>query len=309
MFILETKHLILGVTKKPSFKGLHIMKQALLVVNPFSGNKRGMRVADLIAKKLRSHFHITIYVSNAPGDAAKAIRERQESLDAVFVVGGDGTVNEVLQVVVNTPLALGLFPVGSGNATAYELGNLTMQIAIRKILNNNIKTYDCGLINGRYFMNIVGAGFDTVVADDFAKKETRGVPAYVHLIIKHYFNYNPLKISMNNGEKKWRRTVFMVNIANMRQLGNFAFTAPMAKPNDGLLDLCIIKPFPKAFTSDLLIRLFSRNLDKSRYYEHTPVKNVTIKGDFSHANVDGEHIKVDGIMDISIVPQSVHLYS
>lgn len=285
------------------------MKQALLVVNPFSGNKRGMRVADLIAKKLRSHFDITIYVSNAPGDAAKAIVKRQDVLDAVFVVGGDGTVNEVLQVVVGTSIALGLFPVGSGNATAYELGNITMQIAIRKIINNNIKVYDCGKINGRYFMNIAGTGFDTVVANDFAKKENRGLPGYVHLILKHYFNYSPLKITMNDGEHKWRRTVFMVNIANMRQLGNFAFTAPMAKPSDGILDLCIIKPFPKAFTSDLLLRLFSRNLDKSRYYEHTAVKQVVIKGDFSHANVDGEHIQVDGVMDISIIPQSVHLYS
>lgn len=285
------------------------MKQALLAVNPFSGNKRGMRVADLIAKKLRPKFDITIYVSNAPGDVARAINKRKDSLDAVFVVGGDGTVNEVLQVIVGTDIALGLFPVGSGNATAYELGNLTMQLAIRKILSDNIKTYDCGKINDRYFMNIAGTGFDTVVASDFAQKETRGLPGYVHLILKHYFNYSPVQLTINDGERKWRRKVFMVNIANMRQLGNFAFTAPMAKPNDGILDLCIVKPFPKAFTSDLLLRLFSRNLDKSRYYEHTPVRNVIIKGDFTHANVDGEFIPVDGVMDITVVPQSVKLYS
>jgi len=285
------------------------MKQALLVVNPFSGNKRGMRVASLISKRLRSHFDITIYVSNAPGDAAKAIEARKDVLDAVFVVGGDGTVNEVLQVVVGSSIALGLFPVGSGNATAYELGNITLQLAIRKIINDNIKVYDCGRVNGRYFMNIVGTGFDTVVANDFAKRNMRGLPGYVHLILKHYFNYSPLRITMNDGENTWTRTVFMVNIANMRQLGNFAFTAPMAKPNDGILDLCIIKPFPKAFTSDLLLRLFSRNLHRSRYYEHWPVSNVVIRGDFSHANVDGEYLEVNGLMDISVVPQSVCLYS
>lgn len=285
------------------------MKRALLVVNPFSGNKRGMRVADLISKKLRPHFDISIYVSNAPGDAAKTISDRINELDAVFVVGGDGTMNEVLQVVVNTHLTLGLFPVGSGNATAYELGNLTMKMAIRKIISNNIKVYDCGKINDRYFMNIAGTGFDTVVASDFASKVKRGLPGYVHLIIKNYFKYTPLTISMDDGSKKWQREVFMVNIANMRQLGNFAFTAPMAKANDGILDLCIIKPFPKAFTSDLLLRLFSRNLDKSRYYEHTEVKNVVIKGDFTHANVDGEHIQVNGVMDISVIPQSVKIYS
>ncbi len=285
------------------------MKKALLLVNPFAGNKRGIHLAGLIEKRLQTYFDIRIFVSNAPGEAAATLREEAQSIDAVFVVGGDGTVNEVLQVVVGTHLVLGIFPVGSGNATAYELGILTMQQGIKKIIQGKVKTYDCGCVNGRYFMNIVGTGFDTVVAHEFAEKEHRGLPGYVHLILKNYFTYSPLKIKINDTKTKWRRKIFMVNIANMRQLGNFAFTAPMAKADDGILDLCIIKPFPKAFTSDLLFRLFSRNLDKSRYYEHTPIKHVVIKGKFTHANVDGEAVFVDGIMNISVVPGSVKIYS
>lgn len=285
------------------------MKPALLVVNPFSGNKRGMRVADIIAKRLRPHFKLSIFVSNAPGDAAAAVLKHKNDIEVVFVAGGDGTVNEVLQVVVNTPLILGLFPVGSGNATAYELGILTMQIGIRKIIQGRVKSYDCGSVNGRYFMNIVGTGFDTTIANDFAKKELRGLQGYVRLILKHYFSFKPLKIMIDDGERKWHRKVFMVNIANMRQLGNFAFTAPMAKPNDGILDLCILKPFPKAYTSDIIMRLFSLNLDKSRFYEHTPVREVKIKGNFTHANVDGESIEVDGEMNVYMVPESVKIYS
>ncbi len=285
------------------------MKPALLVVNPVSGNKRGLRVANLIAKRLRPYFKLTIFVSNAPGDAAKEVEKQKDVIEVVFVVGGDGTLNEVLQVVVNTSLTLGLFPVGSGNATAYELGILTMQTGIRKIKQGKVKSYDCGCINGRYFMNIAGTGFDTAIANEFTKKENRGLQGYVRLILKHYFRYKPLIININDGGVKWQREVFVVNIANMRQLGNFAFTAPMAKPDDGILDLCILKPFPKAYTSDIIMRLFSLNLDKSRFYEHTPVRNITIKGDFTHANVDGESIEVNGRMDISIVPQSVKIYS
>lgn len=286
-----------------------LKKNALLVVNPFAGNKRGMRIADLIAKRLRPVLSISIFVSNAPGDAARVITERLGFIDVVLVVGGDGTVNEVLQVVVGTPLILGLFPVGSGNATAYELGIITIKLGIRKVIQNKVRTYDCGRMNDRYFMNITGTGFDTVVAAEFDKREQRGLPGYVHLILKNYFTYKPLKLMLDDGNRKWRRKVFMVNIANMRQLGNFAFTAPMAKPNDGILDLCIIKPFPKAYTSDLILRLFSRNLDTSRYYEHTPVQQLTITGQFTHANVDGESILVNGEMNISIVPSSVSIYS
>jgi len=285
------------------------MTPALLVVNPFSGNKRGMRAAQLIAKRLRPHFDLSIFVSNAYGEAASEIQKRQHEIEVVFVVGGDGTVNEVLQVVVNTHLTLGLFPVGSGNATAYELGIFTMKIGIRKILQGRIKSYDCGRVNGRYFMNIAGTGFDTEVAKDFAQQNHRGLQGYVRLILKHYFRFKPLNITIETGNQKWEKKAFMVNIANMRQLGNFAFTAPMAKPNDAILDVCLLKPFPKAYTSDIIMRLFSLNLDKSRFYEHYPVKEVLIKGDFTHANVDGESIRVNGKMNIAVVPKSVKIYA
>lgn len=288
---------------------MSVKSKALLVVNPFSGNKRGVRVADMIYKRLLPHYDLRQYVSQASGEAAREIRELKDEIDAVFVVGGDGTVNEVLQEVVNTHLSLGVFPLGSGNATAYELGILTMNQGLKRILNGHVKIYDCGLMNDRYFMNIAGLGFDTVIALGVEKQKLRGPAAYVRLVLKHYLSYQPLRLSFKVGHKKFQHQIFMVNIANMRQLGNFAFTAPMAKPDDGLLDLCILKPFPKAFSSDILLRLFSANLHNSRYYEHMPVRELEIQGDFKFANVDGESIKVDGSIRIKIIPRSVKIFS
>ena len=283
--------------------------RALLVINPFSGNKRGLSVANIIAQRLVSKYDIEQFVSQAPGQALEYLNHHKTSFSAVFVVGGDGTVNEVLQAIVNTPLILGVFPLGSGNATAYELGILTMNIGLRRILNGRVKTYDCGLMNERYFMNIAGLGFDTVIALGAEKQKLRGPAGYVRLVLKHYLSYKPLRLTFKTQQKKWRCKVFMANIANMRQLGNFAFTAPMAKPDDGLLDLCILKPFPKAFSSDILLRLFSANLHNSRYYEHIEVEQLKIEGDFEYANVDGETIKVDGQINIKIIPQSVKIFS
>lgn len=284
-------------------------KTALLLVNPFAGNKRGMRVADLIARSLRPYYDLKIYVSNAPSDVTRIVREFKDDVDAVFVVGGDGTVNEVLQSIVGSNLILGVFPLGSGNATAFEMGILTIKQGLRKIIKGKVKTLDCGKVNDRYFMNITGTGFDTAIAADFHTKQMRGLPGYAHLVVKNYFTYKPLDLTFDDGEKVWNMKTFMVNIANMRQLGNFAFTAPMAKPEDGFLDLCIIKPFPMVSSSDILLRLFSRNLDKSKYYEHKLVKQLTVKGDFTHANIDGESIEVNGQMDISVIPQSVRIFS
>lgn len=283
--------------------------RALLVINPFSGNKRGLRVAKIIAQRLIPRFDVEDFVSQAPGQALKHLKQHKASYDAVFVVGGDGTVNEVLQAIVNTHITLGVFPLGSGNATAYELGILTMNSGLKRILAGRTKTYDCGLMNDRYFMNIAGLGFDTVIALGAEKQKLRGPAGYVRLVLKHYLSYKPLRLSFKTKQKKWRCKVFMANIANMRQLGNFAFTAPMAKPDDGRLDLCILKPFPKAFSSDILLRLFSASLHNSRYYEHVEVEQLKIEGDFEYANVDGESIKVDGLINIKIIPQSVKIFS
>lgn len=283
--------------------------KALLAVNPFSGNKRGVRVASIIAHRLSPYYDIEQHVSSQPGELAAVIDAKRDAIFAVFVVGGDGTVNEVLQVVVNTSLVLGVFPLGSGNATAYELGILTLNQGLRRILNGVTKTYDCGLVNGRYFMNIAGVGFDTVIALGAEKEHVRGPAAYVRLVLKHYLSYKPLNITFITDSEEWVSQVFVANIANMRQLGNFAFTAPMAKPDDGYLDLCLLKPFPKAFSSDILLRLFAGLLPNSRYYEHKRVKQLKITGDFMHAQVDGESIKVDGQMHISVVAQSITIFS
>lgn len=305
--------LTFAVTKKHfKLKSCPLMSskpKALLLVNPFSGNKRGVRVANMIAPRLKPLYDIHQHISQAPGEVTQTIRNLKHEMDAVFVVGGDGTVNEVLQEIVNTHLTLGVFPLGSGNATAYELGILTMNQGLKRILNGKIKTYDCGLMNERYFMNIAGLGFDTVIALGAEKQKLRGPAAYVRLVLKHYLSYKPLRLSFKVEHKKWHCKIFMVNIANMRQLGNFAFTAPMAKPDDGLLDLCILKPFPKAFSSDILLRLFSASLHNSRYYEHMSVDRLKIEGDFKYANVDGESIKVDGSMEIKVVPKSVKIFS
>ncbi len=284
-------------------------RNAIMVVNPFSGNKRGIRVAHIISRKLVNSYNIEQFISQSSGEAASYIKQKQHSIDAVFVVGGDGTINELLQVVVNTPIILGVFPLGSGNATAYELGILTMNQGLKRILNGEAKTYDCGLMNERYFMNIAGVGFDTIIALGVEKQKLRGPAAYVRLVLKHYLRYQPLSITFKVKGKQWESNIFMVNIANMRQLGNFAFTAPMAHPDDGKLDLCILKPFPKAFSSDILLRLFSGKLHNSRYYEHMSVDEAEIKGDFEYANVDGESIKVNGLMKIRIIPQSVKIFS
>jgi YegS/Rv2252/BmrU family lipid kinase len=284
-------------------------KPALIIVNPYSGNRRGKQVANLIAKKLSSHYDIEFYYTEGAESATREVKKRLSEIEAVFVVGGDGTINDVLQGIVGSQIPMGVFPFGSGNATALEMGIRSMSGGIKKILGGRIRTIDCAQLNGRYFVNLAGIGFDSVVAHEFQTRKHRGLVGYILVSGKNFLNYRPLNLTINSDNKRWDEKVFMVTIANMRQMGNNALIAPMAKPDDGILDLCIIRPFPRLQLPDMGFKLFSGKLNESQYYHHKHVTQLRIEGDFEYVHIDGEPIRVDGIIEVSIVPNSVRIFA
>lgn len=284
-------------------------KPALIIINPFSGNRRGRQVGNLIAKKLSSDYDIELYFTEGAESATNRVKELINDIDAVFVVGGDGTINDVLQGVTGSQVPMGVFPFGSGNATALEMGINSMSGGIKKIQKGRIKTIDCGVLNGRYFINLAGIGFDSVVANDFNARKLRGLVGYLLVSGKNFLNYRPLNLSFNCEGKTWEEKVFMVSIANMRQMGNNALIAPMAKPADGLLDLCTVRPFPRILLPEMGIKLFSGKINDSQYYDHQHVKKIHIEGDFEYVHIDGEPVRADGIIEASIVPESVKIFA
>jgi len=280
-----------------------------MIVNPYSGNRRGKHVADLIAGKLSSKYDIDFYFTEGAGSATREAEKRIDVIEAVFVVGGDGTINDVLQGVACSQINMGVFPFGSGNATALELGIRSMSLGISKILKGDVRIIDCGRLNNRYFMNLAGIGFDSVVANDFQARKQRGLVGYILVSGKNFLNYRPISLTFKSEGITWEEKVFMVSIANMRQMGNNALIAPMAKPDDGKLDLCIVKPFPHLMLPEMGFKLFSGKLEESEYYHHRYINNLQVEGDFEYVHIDGEPVRADGIIDVSIVPESVRMFA
>ena len=139
----------------------------LVIMNPIAGGaKRG--TADEILRLLSAEgLHPRLHLTTAPHDAQiVAARAVEEGARRLAVAGGDGTVGEVTGAIVGTGVAMGLIPLGTGNALGRELG-LPLQdlpAACRIVAHGPVRDADVGVCNGTHFAIMCSAGFDAEVA-------------------------------------------------------------------------------------------------------------------------------------------------
>jgi len=174
-------------------------------------------------------------------DAAAALA--RSGTDLVVAWGGDGTINEVGSGLVFSPAALGIIPYGSGNGLARELGlSMRPAEALRAALAGRPRPFDVGELDGRYFLNIAGVGFDAVVASRFnaRPKGRRGAWPYVTLTFGALAGYEPDRYRVTLDAEAFEGRYFTVILANSPQFGNRIRIAPEARPDDGLLNALLI---------------------------------------------------------------------
>jgi diacylglycerol kinase family enzyme len=103
------------------------------------------------------------------------------------------------------------------------------------------------------------------------------------------------------GEEIFSDKLFVLTVANTRQFGNYAFIAPAARPNDGIIDLVLIKPFPKILGPLFIIRLFTKRINKSKYVRLIKTdKEIVIQTDETRFHIDGEPLEISGKAVIKI---------
>lgn len=250
----------------------------IFIVNPVAGVNSKESFIEVV-EHVFSNEEFRIYFTEYPGHAYEiAARKIGEGYTHIVAVGGDGTVNEVASAAVNTGVHVGIVPQGSGNGLARELRiPLNVKEALSVIKMHKIKTIDAGIVNGRYFFCTCGTGFDASVGKEFARDSRRGMLSYVRATIHKYVNYSPKTYILRVNKRKIVLDAFLITFANSGQYGNNAYIAPKAKIDDGSLDLCILRPFPKSETILLGMRLFFKQIDQSPYLEIMKVKKATLK--------------------------------
>ena len=227
-----------------------------VIINPASGRGRARKLAPTIERLLcASEMDFDLLPSERPWHTAElAETAARQGVDVVIAAGGDGTVNEAINGLMRARLdgiiepALGVLSLGTGNDFAASLNiPAKLESAVQAIKNNTRRYVDigrlngCGLQNNRYFGNCVGIGFDAA-GGILAEKITwaSGLLAYFIAALQNilvYYKAPTLEIKLD--AETIHMPSLLVSIMNGKRIGGGFWTAPNARLDDGLFDLCI----------------------------------------------------------------------
>lgn len=267
-------------------------------------------VPGLIKKNLDHRlFEPTIVLTNGAMHATELALEAVGRYEYVVAVGGDGTVNEIASSIADTDTVLGVLPFGSGNGLARFMGiPMDTGKAIQSLNAERIETIDAAKLNGQWFFNMAGMGFDAHISEVFSHNKTRGFGAYIRSAFREIVNYRAENYHLEIDGTTYDREAFMLSFANSSQYGNNAHVSPHASVQDGLIDVCIIKPFPLYRFPEMGIRMFAKTTNRSKYVEIIQGRNITVKrSQGGPAHLDGEPQLLGTDAEINIVPGALKI--
>lgn len=275
--------------------------KALIILNPGSGVPP---VNFIVSKDLEWHKNeLSFFKSINKEDTSSHIRQNFNKHDIIVAAGGDGTVHTVASELVGTDKILGVLPLGSGNGFAKEFGfKMNVRSLLSEIKKAESMDIDVIEINDKLCLNVSGIGLDSFVAHSFSTLKLRGFLPYIALTFKTFLQLVPFHVTLTiGGEVVVSEELFVLTIANTRQFGNNAYIAPAARPDDGIIDLVLIKPFPKILGSLFIMRLFTKRITKSKYVKHIRTdKEILIQTDETRFHIDGEPMIISGKVNVKI---------
>ena len=278
--------------------------KARLIVNPRAGTDSAPDALETINRLLRERTgRLEIVITVAEGDAATAAAQAlDDGVDHLFVGGGDGTLNEVLNGVANIPggletVTFGLIPLGTGNDFATALGiPKDVEQAVAQLFEGPTTTVDVGRLNDRYFVNVSAGGFIADVSDAVNPqlKTIAGKLAYLLGGAQVVFNSEPVQATIRLAGRTESRSLHTFAICNSQLVGGGRVIAPRAVVDDGLLDACLIDAMPTVEFLALLRRLSSGDhLDDPRVtYVQTDQIELTFDRRIK-VNTDGQVLEAE----------------
>ncbi len=283
-----------------------VKEKIAFIVNPISGGRSKKGFEEMVKKNLAlTKFEPVIFYTEKVGHASELTQTAfEQGIKKIVAVGGDGTINEVAKMIINSDAALGIIPFGSGNGLARHMGiSMNPAKAVAQLNTATIKINDAGTINDMPFFCTCGMGFDAHIGNIFATLKGRGFMGYVKAVLTEFASYKaqPYKLTLNNSTIT--RNAFLITFANASQYGNNAYIAPQADVADGKLDICILKPFPIYAMPGLVLRVFGKTAHKSSYMEALSATEIFVERlSEGVIHLDGEPAETGKEIRIAILP-------
>ena len=299
-----------------------------VIVNPVSGGGKGLGDFPKISHLLRENGieHDPAFTEHRHHATELSVEAVNRGYRKIIVVGGDGTLNEVVNGLFiqkqcePKEILIGVIAVGTGNDWVRTFGiprNYTA--AIRAIKEGHSFLQDVGKVTyteskfeqSRYMANVAGLGFDAYVIKIFNHLKLKGYKGkwlYIYSLLKGYFSAKPAGTTIEvDGKVIYNKLLFSLAVGICRYNGGGIQQLPRAVANDGLLDLTIIRPVHWWHVVFRAARLFNGKIYSIGHVQHAQGKCVKIT---SAPNIpietDGE-LQGGTPVSISIVPQAIRI--
>jgi diacylglycerol kinase (ATP) len=284
------------------------------IFNPHSGKKDNNFIKSSINKLIdKSKFDFDIVETDYAGHATQiAIDAVQQDFDMVVAVGGDGSINEVVQGILGSNTILGILPAGSGNGFATHLGfSRDIEKSISTFNTGHQGVVDICFMNEHSFINLAGIGFDAKVAYKLKKETKRGFQAYFKLTLQQANKYKFRLFNIKIDDIELQEQFLTLAIANAPMYGYNFEIAPEAKYNDGFFEVVLFKKAPLwryVFSS---WRMLAGNIHKSSLatvYKAKKVEVECLEPKKAFVHIDGEGFKFKEKLVFTIREKAVKVW-
>lgn len=240
--------------------------EACFIMNPVAGRGRARVLWESLHESVKAQgVDAVVRQSQGPGHPRElAEHAAREGFPLVVAIGGDGTIHEVvngLMAAGSCRAALAVIPCGTGNDFARNLGLLHRRPddVVAALASRQYRTIDLGKVNGRYFINMAGVGFNAEVARRAGTLPTfvPGALNYVLGVMGALIAYAPHTVQLELDGQRWSASAFMVHVANTVQCAGGMQLCPDASYEDGELDILILGQLGRLETMRLLPKTFS----------------------------------------------------
>ena len=295
VFTLLSCHIMEASSRMPRMK---------VIVNPSAGRGYAAKVAPRVRHCLDLlGIPHEVYFTRAPGDARRIAEQAlNEGFETIVSVGGDGTAQEIVNGMIaganGEPVGtFACVPVGSGNDFAVMNGvPEDIDEAVGMIAEGGIRSVDIGRITvdgraTRFFHNIVGIGFDGLVAREATRHQNvRGMALYLPAVLKTIFlTMHPMHSRIVLDGQETEQDTLMMIVSNGPREGHDFLIAPNSLCDDGLLDVILVGVMSRVEMLALVPRVMKGSHLSHRLVSEQRARKVEIASpDPMHFHVDGE---------------------
>jgi len=258
-------------------------RTVIIIANPSSGYlpHQPNRLHEALDYLHRHGWQAELWFTRRQGDGKELAQKAVEQGAAMVVAaGGDGTINEIIQGLAGSETALGVLPTGTVNVWAREVGiPLDVHDACNVLVFGQTRHIDLGCVNGRYFLLMVGIGFDAEVTQKVEHKPLKRLGPLGYVLAALWFGpgYTGFPVIVRYDDYAIRTRALQVIIGNTQlYAGAFKFTW-QARCDDGALDLCLVRRRSLPGRIMVLWDFFRRRKNRHRWVRYNTFSSITIE--------------------------------